>query len=344
MRHSREGICDKRFLYICKMVNVSILVLHNSVPGSITDSADVFEWVNNFFREQKKAVPFEISLVGFTKEVQLNAGKYVIHTDWIFDEVIKTDLIIIPALTGYSGTSTYLNKDCVVWMAEQYKSGSEIAALSTGALLLAFSGLLNGKQCTTHWAYANEFKFHYPGVKLVDQKLITDQDGLYSSGGSNAYWNLLIHIVEKYTNRETAIRTAKYFVIDLDKNNQSAFIIFQGLRDHDDAIILKAQCFIEENHLEKLMVDQLAGHFFLTRRTFERRFKKATRHTVAEYIQRVKVEASKKRLEVGRKTINEIMYEVGYSDIQTFREMFKKITGVTPNEYRNKYNGHQNGY
>ena len=323
------------------MIHVSILVLRNAVPGSITDSAEVFEWVNELFRAQKKESPFRIEFLGFTREVKLKGGKIVIHTDKVFNEVDRTDLIIIPALTGHASGTTYINKDCVVWLADQYKTGSEIASLSTGAFLMAFAGILNGKQCTTHWAYANEFKYHYPGVKLVDQKLITDQDGLYSSGGSNAYWNLLMHLVEKYTNRETAILTAKYFVIDLDKNNQSAFIIFQGLRDHEDEIILKAQAFIEENHLEKITVDQIADHFFITRRTFERRFKKATRHTVAEYIQRVKIEATKKRLEIGRKTINEIMYEVGYSDIQGFRELFKKITGMTPNDYRIKYARHR---
>ncbi len=337
MRHCYKGICDKWILYICAMIHVSVLALRNAVPGSVTDSADVFEWVNSFFTQQKKEAPFKIELLGFTREVKLNGGKYIILTDRLFSEVTKSDLIIIPALTGHASSSTYINRDCVVWIADMYKSGSEIASLSTGAFLLAFAGIMNGKQCTTHWAYANEFKYHYPGVRLVDQKLITDQDGLYSSGGSNAYWNLLMHLVEKYTNRETAIRTAKYFVIDLDKNNQSAFIVFQGLKDHDDEIVLKAQDFIEEKHLEKLTVDQISNHFFITRRTFERRFKKATRHTVAEYIQRVKIEATKKRLEIGRKTINEIMYEVGYSDIQGFRELFKRITGMTPNEYRNKY-------
>lgn len=320
------------------MFHVSILALRNSVLGSITDTADVFEHVNAFFREKGKEPLFQIDLVGFSQEVKFNNGKFIIRPDITFDEVKKTDLIIIPSLTGHASTSTYLNKDCAMWIADSYKAGAEVASLSTGAFLMAFAGILNGKQCTTHWAYANEFKYFYPSVELVDQKLMTDQDGLYSSGGSNAYWNLLIHLVEKYANREIAIRTAKYFVVDLDKNNQSAFIIFQGLKDHEDKIVLKAQQFIEENHSEKMPVDQIADQFYITRRTFERRFKKATRNTVAEYIQRVKIEATKKQLEIGRKTINEIMYEVGYSDIQAFRELFKRITGMTPNEYRNKYN------
>lgn len=328
----------KSFFTFVRMAHISILTLRNAVLGSISDTADVFEKVNDFFREKGKEPLFEVQLVGFSTEVRLNSGKYIIRPDTQFDAVKKTDLIIIPSLTGHAPSTTYLNKDCAMWIADSYKAGAEVASLSTGAFLLAFTGILNGKQCTTHWAYANEFRYYYPFVTLVDEKVITDQDGLYSSGGSNAYWNLLMYLVEKYTNRETAIRTAKYFVIDINRNNQSPFIIFQGLKDHEDEIILKAQHFIEQHYLDKLTVEQVADHFFVTRRTFERRFKKATRNTVAEYIQRVKIEAAKKQLEIGRKTINEIIYEVGYADVQAFRELFKRITGLTPNEYRNKYN------
>ncbi|MCW3126838.1 MAG: AraC family transcriptional regulator [Bacteroidetes bacterium] len=338
MRHYIEGDCDKYFLYFWRMICISILALKNAVMASITDSAYVFTKVNEFLKEAGKTPLFKIQLVGFTEEVRFNNGPYTIRTDAIFATVRKTDLIIIPSLAGHASSATYINKDCAIWIAEQYKNGSEVASLCTGAFLLAYSGILDGKQCTTHWEYANEFRYFYPSVTLVDEKVITDQDGLYSSGGSTAYWNLLVHLVEKYTNREIAIRTAKYFVVDLDKNNQSAFIIFQGLKDHEDEVVLKAQKFIEQNYAEKITVNQIADRFNVTRRTFERRFKKATRNTVAEYIQRVKVEATKKQLEIGRKSINEIMYAVGYSDIQTFREVFKRITGMTPVDYRGKYN------
>lgn len=235
-------------------------------------------------------------------------------------------------------SATHLNRQYGHWISQQYKDGVEVASLCSGAFLLAFSGILKGKQCTTHWMYANEFKHYYPSVRLVDEKVLTHQSGIYSSGGSNAYWNLLIHLVEKYAGREMAIRTAKYFVIDFDRDIQSPFIIFNGLKDHEDETIMKVQEFIEENFSDKITVDQLAARFNVTRRTFERRFKKATQNTVAEYIQRVKIEAAKKLLESGRKTVSDIMHEVGYLDIQTFRDVFKKITGMTPVDYMNKYN------
>lgn len=320
------------------MIIVSILALRNAVLASIGDSRHVFTRVNEFLRQSGKPPLFSIQLVGETKEVSLNDGLFTIHADILRDDVKHTDLIIIPALSGDALTFTHLNKDFAYWIAQQYKNGSEVASLCAGAFLLAFSGLLKGKQCTTHWLYANEFRYLYPSVNLVDEKVITDQNGLYSSGGCNAYWNLLLHLVEKYTGREMAIRTAKYFVIDLDRNFQSPFIIFNGLKDHEDDVVKKAQEHIEQNYPEKLTVDQIADKFNVSRRTFERRFKKATRHTVVEYIHRVKIEATKKQLEIGRKTVVEIMHSVGYIDTQTFRDVFKKITGMSPIDYRNKYN------
>jgi len=320
------------------MITISILTLRNSVLASIADARYVFEMVNQFLVQAGKKSLFNIHLVGNSKQIQLNDGLFSIQPDKLLADAGNHDLIIIPSLMGDMMSATHINREYGHWIAQQYKNGVEIASLCSGAFLLAFSGILKGKQCTTHWMYANEFKHYYPSVKLVDEKVLTHQSGVYSSGGSNAYWNLLIHLVEKYAGREMAIRTAKYFVIDFDRDIQSPFIIFNGLKDHDDETIIKAQEFIEENFYEKITVEQLTVQFNITRRTFERRFKKATGNTVAEYIQRVKIEAAKKLLESGRKTVNDIMYEVGYVDIQTFRDVFKKITGMTPVDYMNKYN------
>ena len=127
-------------------------------------------------------------------------------------------------------------------------------------------------------------------------------------------------------------------MIDIDRISQSPFIIFEGQKTHDDEPIKKAQEYIENNFEEKITIDQLASMFAVGRRNMERRFKKATANTVTEYIQRVKIEAAKKNLETGRKNINEVMYEVGYSDTKAFRTIFKRITGLSPINYRNKYN------
>ena len=128
------------------------------------------------------------------------------------------------------------------------------------------------------------------------------------------------------------------FQVDLDRHTQSPFIIFEGQKDHQDEPVKRAQTYIEENYQNRISVDQLTSLLALSRRNFERRFKKATTNTAVEYIQRVKIEAAKKFFEVTNKNISEVMYDVGYSDVKSFRSVFRRITGLSPIEYRNKYN------
>jgi transcriptional regulator GlxA family with amidase domain len=207
-----------------------------------------------------------------------------------------------------------------------------------GAFLLATTGLLDGRKCSTHWAYYNEFRERFPEVEIVDGGVITEENGIYSSGGVNSLWNLLLYILEKYAGRDTAILASKYFAIDIDRESQAAFMMFTGQKNHKDEEVRRAQEYIEQNYEEKLTVDELAEMVAVSRRSFERRFKHATDNTIIEYLQRVKVEAAKHSFESTRKNISEVMFDVGYSGSKAFRNVFKKITGLTPVEYRNKYN------
>jgi transcriptional regulator GlxA family with amidase domain len=135
-----------------------------------------------------------------------------------------------------------------------------------------------------------------------------------------------------------SIMAAKMFALEIDRKSQSPFIMFNGQKTHEDEPIKKAQEFIEANITEKISVEDLAMKYAIGKRHFERRFKKATNNSPLEYIQRVKMEAAKKHLESSRKNVNEVMYDVGYSDTKAFRTVFKKVTGLSPVEYRNKYN------
>ena len=178
----------------------------------------------------------------------------------------------------------------------------------------------------------------FPEANLVDDKIMTEDAGIYTSGGAYSYLNLLLYLIDKYAGREIAVLISKSFMIDIDRNSQSPFIIFKGQKEQEDEQIKKAQEFIESNYQEKITVEQLASTLALSRRNLERRFKKATANTVVEYIQRVKIEAAKICLETSRENISEVMYKVGYNDTKAFRTTFKKITGLSPIQYRNKYN------
>lgn len=320
------------------MKKVSILVPESSVMQAIADPQYLFTAVNQFLFAAGKAPLFEVELVGAKKEVVLNNGLFSVHTDRQLKEVKKTDLVFIPALFGDMTSAIEKNKALVPWIQEQYDNGAEVASLCVGAFLLASTGLLTGKKCSTHWGFQNEFREMFPEVELMDGSIVTEEKGIYSSGGANSYWNLLLHLVEKYTNRETAILASKYFAIDINRNSQAAFAMFKGQKDHNDEAILKAQEYIEKNIHERITIDELAKAIAMGRRSFERRFRQATNNSVLEYIQRIKIEAAKRQFETSRKNINEVMYNVGYTDTKAFRDLFKRVTGLTPVEYRNKYN------
>jgi transcriptional regulator GlxA family with amidase domain len=320
------------------MKSVSILVPERSVLQAIADPQYLFSAVNQFMAVAGKQPLFEVQLVGATKEVQLNDGLYTVNTSQLLQDVTSTDLIVIPALFGDMKAAIDQNLKLLPWIKEQYDKGAEVASLCVGAFLLASTGLLNDKKCSTHWGFQNEFREMFPSVEVIDGSIITEEQGIYSSGGANSYWNLLLHLVEKYTDRHTAILASKYFAIDIDRDSQAAFAMFQGQKNHNDDAVKQAQEFIENNIQDKITIDELADKVSLGRRSFERRFKTATNNSVLEYINRVKIEYAKKSFETSRKNINEVMYDVGYTDTKAFRTIFKKITGLNPIEYRNKYN------
>jgi len=320
------------------MKHVSILVPESSIIEAIADPRYMFNAVNQFLASVGKPPLFKVEVVAIKSETKLENNLFSVHADALLKDVKKTDIIFIPALTGNIKNALELNKDLIPWIKEQYNNGAEVASLCIGAFLLAATGLLDGKQCSTHWLFANDFRAMFPNVELVDGSIITEEQGLYTSGGANSYWNLLLYMVEKYTNRDIAILASKFFAIEIDRNSQNAFMMFQGQKEHEDVDIKKAQEFIEGNFHDKITVDDLADKFAIGRRSFERRFKKATNNTIIEYMQRVKIEAAKRSFESSRKNINEVMFDVGYTDTKAFRGIFKKITGLTPIEYRNKYN------
>ena len=321
------------------MKHISILVPigHTSLTN-IEGTQQIFSEVNAFSMSMGEPRPFEIQLVGITSETSQRNGSFTIKPDVLINEVKKTDLIIIPAMFGEWDKAVEDNAPFIPWIVNQYRAGAEVASFCIASFFLAATGLLKGRQCATHWRFAHEFRNMYPDSKLVDDKILTEDGGIYTSGGAYSYLNLVVYLVEKYAGREMAIKISKAFMIDIDRKSQSPFIIFNGQKDHDDEPVRKAQEFIEKNFQEKISVDQLASMLALGRRNLERRFKKATANSIVEYMQRVKIEAAKMSFESSRENVSEVMYKVGYTDTKAFRTTFKKITGLSPVQYRNKYN------
>lgn len=318
-------------------MRVSVFVPQYGTIEAVTPAFRTFHTANEFLTTFGKKPIFDVEYVGLNEYVPANNGEYTIKTNRLLRDVPHTDLLIIPPTFGDMSAGIAANREAIPYFTQFYQKGASLASLCVGAFLLAETGLLDGRRCSTHWAYINEFKERYPNVEVEDGAIITEHDHIYSSGGASSLWNLILYLVEKFSDRETAVLISKYFALDISRDNQSQFAIFRGQRNHGDTDIQRVQDYIEKNYEEKITIEDLANFSNIGRRTFERRFKEATNNTPMEYIQRVRIEAAKKFFEVSRKNVSEVMYGVGYTDTKAFREVFRKVTGLTPIEYRNKF-------
>lgn len=320
------------------MKHITIVVPDAEINlNSVAGAYEILSRANDYWKSLGNRPKLQIQIAGFVSESKIDDGYFTLHPKDI-RKIRQTDLLIIPSVFGDYEKAIEENRMLINWIIDQYKKGAEIASMCSGAFILASTGLLTGRTCSTHWNAVEKFRAMFPDIRVATDKIITDENGIYTNGGGYSFLNLMLYLVEKIFDRTTAIFCSKIFQIDIERTTQSPFTIFHIQKGHGDTLINQAQTYIEENIEEKISFEKLASQLAISRRNFDRRFIKATGNTPVEYLQRVKVEAAKKQLERGRKTVFEVMMDVGYADDKAFREVFKKVTGLSPLDYRNKYN------
>ncbi len=246
------------------MRHVTILVHHAQTNlSAIVGIHEVFEKANLYWKKQGKGEVLKIELAGTAsaKRIDFAGGLFSVKPQRHFSSIRKTNLIIIPSANPAVPLTDNKNKLLLQWLRQQYDNGAEVASICSGAFMLASTGLLNGKNCSTHWALAGEFRKRFPEVNLQTDRLITDENGIYTNGGAYSFLNLLIYMVEKFYDRSTAIYCAKVFQVDIDRMNQSSFAIFTGQKAHGDEMVIKAQDYIESKVTEKISAEELASRF-----------------------------------------------------------------------------------
>ncbi|SDC49889.1 GlxA family transcriptional regulator [Niabella drilacis] len=320
------------------MKHVTIVVPDCRVNvNTIGGAYDILCRANEYWKQAGHPSLLTIEIAGFVPEVRSHNGYLSIRPADI-RTIRHTDLVLIPAVLGGYEEAVQQNQELLDWIRLQYKCGAEVASMCSGGFLLAATGLLQNRACSIHWNKTEEFERMFPGITIATGKIITHENGIYTNGGAYSFLNLVLYLVEILFDRSVAIFCSKVFQIDVERITQSPFTIFQVQKEHDDELIRDAQTYIEEHLDTRISFEKLAVHLAVSRRNFDRRFIRATGNTPVEYLQRVKIEAAKKELERGRKTIFEVMMDVGYTDDKTFRDVFRKITGLSPADYRNRYN------
>lgn len=319
------------------MKTISMFVHEDVYTSSIGGVIDLLTGANLYITGLGRPAVFRLELVGEkTKHIQLDEpAQFLCYTT--LNKVKSTDLIIIPGFKGEPRTILQKYATVIAWLREMHHQGAEIASLCVGSFFLAEAGLLNGKTATSHWAAAETMQQHYPLITVQSDRLITDEEGIYTSGGGFSALKLVLYLIEKFCGREVALGVSKRYSIEYDYISQAHFAVFTGQRQHHDEEILRSQSYIEQHYASLLSIDEVSALCSTGKRNFIRRFKAATHNTPIEYLQRVRVEAAKKALENEDLSLDEIMDRTGYEDIKTFRLIFKRLTGLTPRDYRKKY-------
>ena len=303
---------------------------------SVAAMLDVFETANRFYADEDKAKPFNIDLLYLP-------GHEVQYSGYDTKPATKEayyDILFIPAFKQeWMSESLKLNLPWVPWLQDQYREGAAIASFCTGAFLLASTGLLDDKPATTHINAEAAFAKAFPNVILQAEAVVTEKDRIYTSGGATNSFHLMMLLLEIYCSRKTAVRAAKQFSIDMDRNRQSYFGTFSPAADHGDDLVKLAQEEIKKNFSKANTIEEIIVDVPASRRNLVRRFKQVTGITPIEYLQKTRIEAAKQMLEQSRSSIMEVMLDSGYNDLKTFRTLFKKNVGMTPKMYREKFSG-----
>jgi len=319
------------------MKNVAFLLPAGANIASLETARHGFMVANQYLQAHGRAPRFAVRLLAATPRVSLDDGRIQVQADAVLDDAGPVDICIVPPLLAPAPESVADNAELIAWLERHYKNGGELACLCLGAALPAAAGLLDGRQAVVHWAAQSLYAQWFPAVQWVSDRIVLAEQGLYTSGGAFSAAHLVLHLIEKYTDRDTAIWCAKFFQLDWSRQSQLPFAVFVGHKAHADDVVRAVQQHIEARYAERLTVEALADRYALGRRTLERRFRQATGNSIVEYLQRIRVEAAKSQLESSRKTVAEVMYEVGYSDTKAFRDIFNKYCGMSPVGYRERY-------
>ncbi len=322
-------------------MKIGFLITEDSKAISIIGPLEMIRTINGLHTEQEMRPFFDIKLLGIHhKHVHLDSN-ISFYCDHLIEEDIDLDIILVPAIYGRD-MDKILDKlvPAQKWLVDQHRKGVKIAGMCTGTALIAAAGLLDGSSATSHWMAQNYLKEKYPKVAFMPDEIVIDKGSIITSGGAFSSLYLILYLVNKFLGKAYTIKLSKIFSIDMDRSSQSYFVddhIYLRMTHQDIEIKESQELIIKNYNSPNLNLEFLANKIPTSKRNYIRRFKKATNTTPIKYIQQIKINFAKKALETSNKSLNEIMYDVGYQDSKSFRVLFKKITGLTPTDYRKKF-------
>jgi len=332
------------------MKTIAILFLRGGAASTAIQPMEIFASTGvlwNLLSGEKTTPHFKVTTASADGKAVRTDSHLSITPECSFEELEAPDLVFVPAgglefdvlaRDGYDVDAVIArNPELLDWLPRWTEAGSQVAAVCSGVALLAASGLLDGKCATAHWGLAKKYHQRFPQIDWREEYLVTDAGDIYCGGGLNAAADLSLYLVEKFCGREIASQTAKSLLIEMPRTWQNAFTHFSLRSSHDDLPILRAQEWLQHHYAEDIRFDALAKDIGMSSRNFARRFKQATGESPLNYLHSLRIAIAKQLLEVGSVTVQEIAERTGYIDLIFFRNLFKRHTGVSPNEYRKRF-------
>jgi transcriptional regulator GlxA family with amidase domain len=328
-----------------KPIHVSLVVLPECDPSIIYGVYDTL-WCAGWVWDALKGRPagsrlFEPRLVAAEPgPLGLVTGVSIVPHDSI-DDVARTDIVFVPNVMAETVTSlASLDRRVLRWIKRMHQQGAQLCAACGGSLVLAEAGLLDGQEATTHWSYVPLFRKLYPGVTLREDRILVQSGPGHSivcSGGASSWQDLALLLIAKHAGTEEAMRISKVFLYQWHRDGQLPYASMIANVDHGDAVILRCQTWVAENYERPDIIAELVERSGLPKRTFDRRFRAATGYAPLAYVQALRIEEAKHLLERGSAPVEAIARDVGYADTASFRRLFRRLAGMTPGDYRRKF-------
>lgn len=330
-----------------KLVSVSLLVSQETSPSTLFGLFDVLSSVGigweKFVTGAQEIPQFDVKIVAASSDPVECSGNVLVTPHLGVGEVDQTDVVIVAALLVPASTPlTGYDQNTLKWLREQQALGAIIASACTGALVLAQAGMLDGLEATSHWAYRDLFRIHYPGVRLrLGQNLVGagHNNKIVTSGGTTAWQELALHLITRYCGIEYTVRSARFWLIPDREESQGQYAAMPLGIPHNDVLIERSQSWIADHYADPNPVTTMIDHSGLPPTTFSRRFKRATGYNPMDYVHTTRMEHAKDLLTKETHNIDEIGFLVGYEDPASFRRLFKRKSGISPSHYRRRF-GH----
>jgi len=327
-----------------RRTHVSLIAIPDAVISTLGGVYDVLNSLSAVAATNSSVPtpsPFQIEIVAETTDpVRLASGVSVAPHRSI-DQVAETDVIIVPSvLVAGEVWETGRYPVLIAWLRAMHARGATFCSACSGMFLLAETDLFDGAEITVHWVYAETFRRTFPNVPIRPERALIasgERPRIISSGASTSWHDLVLYLVSHRIGPAAAQAVANFFALQWHQDGLAPYIVFDPCRDHGDATVLDAQDWVASHYSVAGPVEEMVARSGLAERTFKRRFNRATGHSPISYVQHLRIEEAKRRLERTAAPIDDVSWNVGYEDPAFFRRLFKRITGITPGAYRRKF-------